>query len=84
MSVYPEHNWKVETSDRKPKGYWNDKSNQRKFFDQLALKLNVKKPEDWFSVRLQTVLDNGGSFVKTYYNQSLVHGLNIYYYVTSE
>jgi hypothetical protein len=71
-AVYPEYN--LSAPIRKPKGHWNDILNQRIFLDQLAEKLKVKKPEDWYNVTVNTVLQHGGSFVKTNYNTSLVRG----------
>jgi hypothetical protein len=70
--LYPEHQqaWK----DYKPSGYWRDIANQRAFLDQLARKLNVQKPEDWYNVMVKQVIQNGGSFVQYYYNGSLRKG----------
>jgi hypothetical protein len=58
----------------KPRGHWKDIKHQRSFFDQLAAKLNIQKPEDWYTVHLVTVLKEGGSFVKEYYNGSIIKG----------
>jgi hypothetical protein len=72
QAVYPEFTpaeWKS-----KPRGYWKDKENQKAFFEQLASKLNIQKPEDWHLVTKQTIKDEGGSFVDKYYNYSLVKG----------
>jgi hypothetical protein len=57
---------------------WDDTANQRSFFDQLAVKLNVKKPEDWYSVGLETICKNGGSFIMTRYKgrSKLTQGMN--------
>jgi hypothetical protein len=54
---------------------WKDINNQRSFFDQLAIKLNVKTPEDWSKVMHKTVLQEGGTFVNNYYKGSLLRGL---------
>jgi hypothetical protein len=58
----------------KPAGYWTDKANQKKFFDQLAQTLNIKRPEDWYFVTLRTVTEHGGSFINSHYNGSLIRG----------
>jgi hypothetical protein len=58
----------------KPQGYWKDMANQRLFFDQLAHKLNIQKPEDWAAVSSKTILDEGGAFVNRYYKSSVVNG----------
>jgi hypothetical protein len=62
-------------STAKPPGYWNIKSNQRIFFDQLAVKLNIKQPEDWQFVSAKKVIQLGGWFVESDYNGSLSKGI---------
>jgi hypothetical protein len=57
-------------------GYWKDLQNQKKFFDQLAIKWNIQKPEDWHKVTYKMVVKEGGSFVSDYYNGSLTQGNN--------
>jgi hypothetical protein len=77
QAVYPEHKeiWKDVLLQR---GYWQDIVHQRKFFDQLAIKLQIQKPEDWYNVHWKTVVNEGGSFVARYYNASLVQGTKVY------
>jgi hypothetical protein len=61
--------------DRKSRrGYWNDKGNQKAFFDRLASKLNIQKLEDWNIVTLSQVVEEGGSFVTYHYNSSVKQG----------
>jgi hypothetical protein len=72
-ALYPSHKWK-KPKQQKPWGHWNSKINQRVFLDQLATKLNIQKPEDWYSIRPDTVKTMGGSFVYTHYNGSLIEG----------
>jgi hypothetical protein len=60
--------------DRKPYGYWKDKSHQREFFDQLALKLNIKNPEEWHSILRKDVTLNGGQFIVDHYGGSVLKG----------
>jgi hypothetical protein len=74
QSLYPENATKFKYTPYKPIGYWNDIQNQRSFFDQLAIKLNIQKPEDWYHVTTQLVVDEGGSFVTTLYKGSLAEG----------
>ena len=57
--------------------YWKDKDNQKKFFDQLAIKWNIQKPEDWTKVTTAAVVKEGGGFVSHYYNSSLLQGTNV-------
>jgi hypothetical protein len=71
QSVYPEHKW---TDLKVTHGYWKDGQNQRLFFDKLAPKLGVHRPEDWAKVTTKSVIEEGGSFVTNYYNGSLIKG----------
>ena len=70
-TIYPDHTW--TNASHKSFGYWKDLNNQRKFFDDLAVKLHITKPEDWYSVSTKTLLEHDGSFIKTYYG-SLIQG----------
>jgi hypothetical protein len=76
QAVYPDY---VPSTVRptKPQGYWSDKENQKKFFDQLAVKLNIQKKDDWNNVTIEMVLKEGGSFIRTYYGSSLQRGTSL-------
>ena len=66
--------------DRKKKGYWKNEDNHRVYFDWLFKKLNLRSMDDWYSVKLQTVLDHGGAgFMGPYYKKSLAHALKTLY-----
>ena len=62
----------------KPTGYWKAKENQKEFFDQLAIKWNIQKLEDWNKVTCDMVVKEGGYFIANYYNSSLQQGNNMY------
>jgi hypothetical protein len=70
QASYPDY---VPTKKKSP-GYWEDKKNQKEFFDQLASKWNIQKSDDWNKVTTQMVLKEGGSFITHYYNGSLTQG----------
>jgi hypothetical protein len=53
--------------------------NQKVFFEQLATKLNVRKPEDWLQITSKRVVQEGGRFIKQYYNGSVVKALELLY-----
>jgi hypothetical protein len=59
------------------KDSWDDIKNQRIFFDNLKNSLKIRKEEDWFTVDVKKVLENGGSFVALKYNNSLIEGKEI-------
>ncbi len=59
----------------KPNGYWRNLQNQRAFLDNLASSWNITKPEDWYKVNANSVIQKGGWFIKHYYNASLLRGI---------
>jgi hypothetical protein len=68
QAVYPELQWQSSGS------YWKHISNQKLFFDQLAIKLNIQQPEDWYRVSKATILREGGQFIVNYYSSSPIKG----------
>jgi hypothetical protein len=76
--LYPSYNWGASKFDyipspRKSARYWHDILHQKVFFDQLAVKLHIQRPEDWYGVSTKTVMEKGGTFLSQY-NNSLVQG----------
>jgi hypothetical protein len=57
--AYPQYSWKIWMF-KVPKGYWNDKENQREFLDWLGKHLGFQKMEDWYNITSKDVIDNGG------------------------
>lgn len=54
--------------------------NRKIFLDQLALKLNIKKPSDWGKIPVKKVQEHGGNaLLLTYYKGSLFHCLKSVY-----
>src|SRR4051812_46748803 len=49
-STYPDHEWLPWKFQNVPKGYWADKSNERKFLDWLHGALRFKDMEDWYKI----------------------------------
>jgi len=49
---------KRTVKEQKPKGYWRDKENRRKFFTELAAELGFdpKSTTDWQHITTQQVL----------------------------
>lgn len=57
---------------RVPTNFWKLQENRKKFLDELASKLKLKKPSDWGNVTIQQIHDfGGGSLLNTYYNDSI-------------
>ncbi len=47
--TYPEYDWLPWKFER-PRNYWSDIKNVRKFMDWAAQQLNVKEMSDWYNV----------------------------------
>jgi hypothetical protein len=59
---------------RKPAHYWDNVQNQRQFFDQAAIQLQIKEPKDWFQVKVNDIVQLGGVSLLKKYNKSLCKG----------
>ena len=56
-----------------PRGLWRQRENRRAYFDWLTQRLNIKKPEDWYSVSGLSIKKNfGDSLIKTHYGGSAI------------
>ena len=61
QSVYPGHKWFLWIWEIVPKGFWDQKGNQKSFLNWLGEFLNFKQMDDWYQVTLTDITDNGGS-----------------------
>ncbi len=50
--VYPSYVWQEWKFERVPDGFWKDMDNQIRFFDWLAIQLNVQGPDDWYFIKV--------------------------------
>jgi hypothetical protein len=74
-TIYPEHSWNTSKFTQLPQGYWKDIHHQRTFFEQLANKLGITKPTDWYSITNMDIIAHGGSgLLSRYYGNSLRKG----------
>lgn len=63
-----------------PKNYWKSMENQKKFMDELAIKLNIKDPRDWGKQTTRVIYELGkGSLLNGYYNNSVFSCLQAVY-----
>lgn len=78
---YSEIKWDVNWLNHKPKHYWPNPENQRKFLDFVAKILDIKSPEDWGKIEVEQVVNlGGGPLLKLpYYKGSLVRALHRIY-----
>jgi hypothetical protein len=79
QATYPEQAWDDILHVSKPRNYWSDLTNQRKFFDELAASLHIHNPTDWNNVTTTTVESHGGTFLNAYYNGSLQKGTSFFF-----
>lgn len=79
-AVYPEREWcPVRHRPNVPKGYWNSKEKQRKFLDDVAEELGIKRPSDWSKVRNCDIEQRGGRTLLKIHNWSLFNALRSVY-----
>lgn len=62
-----------------PKSHWQSMENRRKFFDEVAINLNIKNASDWGKVTIRQFCKFGGAGILNYYNNSLFSCLQSVY-----
>lgn len=70
QSAYPEHRWELDKFKHKPRRFWEHKNNHKQVFDQLMNQLGYTCMEDWYSVTYEDIVQNGGSTILNYCNNS--------------
>jgi hypothetical protein len=73
QAVFPEQQWHPWRFSQVPVGYWEDMENQRKYFDWLAKRLKITRPDDWYNVSLSDVKQENSGLL-TRYGNSLIKG----------
>ena len=68
-TLYPNYPWDFEILHIKEPNYFNSMENQRKFMENLFIKLNLNSKSDWLKVRKSKFVINGGKLLlKRYLN----------------
>ncbi len=49
-SVYSSHNWLPWKFSIVSREFWNDKRNQKHFFECAGKELNIKEMDDWYNI----------------------------------
>ena len=78
QEVYSEHLWLIWKFEKVPKGYWDDKKNQRDFMDDLGKHLGFTTKENWYLLNMDQVeAHGGGGLIKLYHGSpaQLVQGV---------
>jgi len=79
-TVYPEKRWYPwKFKDRIPKGFWEEKMNQKVYLDYTYDRLGFKSLEDFYRLRLEDFVSHGGIGLLRIYNQSIYEILKKHY-----
>lgn len=68
----------MEWFSKSSQSFWKSAENRKKFLDNMATKLNIKKPSDWGKVKRKDLHTNGGSSLLNY-NSSVFSSLQSTY-----
>lgn len=71
MFTTTEIKWDPKWFSRVPRSYWNSIKNRRNFLDELAIKLDIKKSNDWGKISHRHFNEFGGRSLLSYFNGSL-------------
>jgi hypothetical protein len=67
MSYLPNYDWKEWMFDRTPKGFWDMRTNRRRYMTWLGKKLRLKCMNDWYRVTgADFNANHGNQFLKLY------------------
>ena len=66
-NIYPTIKWNELELIRVPRNYWKKIENQRKFFDDLGKKLEIKHISDWKNISWNIICSYGGTRILQYY-----------------
>lgn len=79
QSIFPNKDWKFPEFSRRQRERWKDITKHRKFFDSLAVKLNLKTYEDWYQMSKNDINKGGGHGLMKHYGNSFTKALrNVY------
>src|SRR4051812_46944886 len=61
-----------------PYGFWRQKQHQKEFFDWLGGQLGYKSMDDWYNLKREDILKNGGGKILSRYRNYLKSLQTIY------
>ena len=77
-NIYKDYEWDDEKFNIRPKGFWDNIENCKKFMDNLYIKLNYSSMEDWYNVIEKDISDNKGINILNKYKNTINLLQNIY------
>jgi hypothetical protein len=67
QDVYSDYKWLPWRIHQNSRDYWNKNEHQRLFLDWLGTKIGIQTYEDWYTITLNQIEDNGGrALIKRY------------------
>jgi len=75
-SIYPDFKWDPLKFIKAPMNYWDSMENQRKFMENLSIKLGIHGKDDevdkrWYKLTHKMLLENGGNGLLLYFKGSI-------------
>ena len=68
LTLYPHHNWQFnQLSKFNSRNYFKSLENQRKFMDDLFIKLKLNSLDDWYEISRKKIVINGGKVLLLQY-----------------
>jgi len=65
ISVYSDYEWLEWKFPNTVRGFWEKKTNQKKYLNWLGKQLGYKNYEDWYKINQDNFINNYGSYLST-------------------
>ena len=80
LSIYPNYPWNFHSPDKfNSYSYFKSIENQRKFMENLFIKLKLNSLDDWKSISKSKIIEHGGKSLILHYNGDLPRLFNSVY-----
>lgn len=67
-STYPQHPWQLWMFEKVPHGFWDKEANRLSFMNWLYKELDYNQWEDWYQLRVESIIERrGGGLLKRYH-----------------
>lgn len=73
--LYPRREWHEWLFECAPRGFWKDRRNHRRYLDWLAVRLDFRRPEDWYRVSNVDFAKHAGSAFLLEYRSTISKAL---------
>lgn len=70
-NIFVEYLWNPQDMKNLPKGFWDDKKNQRKFLDGLSKELGIKEAKDWNNISISQIRAKSGDIILKKYGNNI-------------